>query len=242
MIPEADYFSIFHPKGWDWYCGLFPEPEGRVLGEGSVTYTRAECCSDSAGRMAEKLPKAKLIYMVRHPLKRLPSGFAQSLHQRVAKPSFNEEVKLGRNLLPTSLYWERLNEYRAHFPDSQIHVVFLEDLIKDAESTVQGVFEFLGVDSARPLETKGAALNSREEKLADRGWWRSLHRFIVFRWIRAVLPEGVVLRLRPLFRKKLTVDTSWDPVTLEWTKEKVRPDAAALLSYCGKPANFWEGI
>ncbi len=242
MIPEADYFSIFHPKGWDWYCGLFPEPAGRILGEGSVTYSRAECCADAAGRMAEKLPGAKLLYMVRHPLRRLPSGFAQSLHQRVEKPSFNEEVKTGRNLLPTSLYWERLQDYRAHYPDSQIHIVFLEDLARDPEATVREVFAYLGVDPEIPLATEDAVLNSREDKLADRQWWKILHRFFLFRWIRAALPESWVRRLRPLFRKKLAADTTWDPAVLAWAKEQVRPDASALLAYCGKPADFWEDL
>jgi hypothetical protein len=51
-----------------------------------------------------------------------------------------------RTYLEGSMYAQNLQHYLAHFPASQIKVIFLDDLQKDVHATMKEVFEFLGVD------------------------------------------------------------------------------------------------
>src|SRR5690606_10023455 len=43
-------------------------------------------------------------------------------------------------------YSHQLEAYRKHFPSTQIHVMFMEDLKDNLAETMQSLFEFLGVD------------------------------------------------------------------------------------------------
>lgn len=51
-----------------------------------------------------------------------------------------------RTYIEGGLYSHQLETYRKHFPSTQIHVIFLEDLRDNLAETMQSLFEFLGVD------------------------------------------------------------------------------------------------
>jgi hypothetical protein len=77
---EPEFFArdTIYAKGLDWYKALFKDAQpGQIVGEASTAYTRYPELLDSVPRLAEHLPHAKLIYMVRNPTDRAYSEFVQ---------------------------------------------------------------------------------------------------------------------------------------------------------------------
>ena len=85
-VKEPNFFSRDpeFQRGWEWYESLFAGHEAKVaVGEASHTYTKIGIYPHAVTRIVERLPEAKLLYIVRHPLVRMESGWApriQSCH------------------------------------------------------------------------------------------------------------------------------------------------------------------
>ncbi len=73
---ETNYFSMNFDQGWDWYRGTFAHYDGEpVIGEASVSYGSIPFRKNVAGQLHEYNPDAKIIYVVRHPYRKLVSGW-----------------------------------------------------------------------------------------------------------------------------------------------------------------------
>jgi Sulfotransferase family len=163
---------------WDlgraWYASHF-DAAAPVRGESSPHYTNEPRFRGVAGRMAEVVPDAWLIYVVRDPLERSVSHYlhnvsggyeTRSLAEALAEP---ETAYVHRGL-----YAMQLAPYLERFPRERIAIVAHEDLLRDRERTMRELFEFLGVDTgfssaqfSREWET-GAGKRSGRFRLMDR--------------------------------------------------------------------------
>jgi hypothetical protein len=118
--------------------------------------------------MALHLPDAKLIYIVRNPVERLPSAYAQYVANGRPLPSFPESLRSFSIFLETSRYWARLSDYRKCYSDDQIHCLFLEDVRIDPIARLEECFDFLGLDSRVRSELAHTPANQRSQKVVDR--------------------------------------------------------------------------
>ena len=57
--------------------------------------------------------------------------------------------------------------------------------------------------------------------------------------INWLLPRRIKDLLKPLFRKKITVDVAWTPELKSFAIDALRPDAERFLEDNGKPHDFW---
>jgi hypothetical protein len=155
------------------YLALFAAaaPEQRA-GEASSTYLLS---TDAAGHIAELLPDARIIAILREP-----SSFLRSLHQQLLRTHVESAKRLGdaialeparregkriprRSHRPQLLmysdhvrYVEQLRRYHAVFPPEQVLVLIYDDFRADNEGTVRTVRRFLGVDDTPPVEVTDA--------------------------------------------------------------------------------------
>ena len=139
------------------------------MGEASHTYTKIGIYPHAVTRIAEHLPEAKLLYIVRHPLVRMESGWAQLVYSRVTRlrQDFNTSLRTVPSIVESSLYWKQINVYRRHYPDERIHVMFLEDLKHDPHGELARCFAFLGVNP--DFRVRGAEIprNARAGRTID---------------------------------------------------------------------------
>lgn len=243
-VKEPNFFCDDAPRAGDrsWYRALFAGAEGkRAVGEASVAYSLVERNPGTPARIARELPGVRLLYIVRHPLKRIESAWRHHLRSGNPVPgSFSEAVHTFRPILEGTLYARNLNAFRKHFSDRQIQVVFLEELQARPADVLRCCDEFLRVDPAlrprsepvahnasAPLRRDRSALLSTLRRLgAESGasdWLPAAARAKLRAWTTAPLPEPV-----------------WDPGTRRWALEQLREDAAWILSYAGKPADYWD--
>lgn len=236
---ETHFFSFRYDRGLDWYERLFDKLDGRVIGEGSPSYTTGEFSKLAAQRIGADLPDVKLIFIARHPLERLPSGYTQLFDSGLNPGSFEEELRRSPKLIPASCYHARLNDFYEHIPRSAIHVMFLEDLKLDYEGEMARMFEFLGVSTETTARAPLAPQNTRADKSADRRLLKSARKSRFFLPLSWNLPRKIKGLLKAGLRNKLRVEVNWTPELRKYATEKIRDDAELFLEANGKPRDFW---
>ena len=112
------------------------------------------------GRIAETVPDAKLIAILRNPIERAVSHYrhAQRTGTRYRGVPFDDflrsqEISLADvGVVRHGLYGELLSHYLEHFSREQILVLFTQDLDERPADLFRQAFEFLGVDPDHPAE------------------------------------------------------------------------------------------
>jgi hypothetical protein len=131
-------------RGLDWYREHFRPASGQIAGEASPDYTKADVFQGVPRRIAQVVPDARLVYLVRHPIERMRSMY---LHELVAG---RERAPAGDALLEkahyvnTSRYAWQLDHFREFFPRDQVLVVVSEQLRDHREATLRRILGFLG--------------------------------------------------------------------------------------------------
>jgi hypothetical protein len=196
---EPQFFSNPDRPGRDlaWYRALFAgaRPD-QLAGEASTCYSRWPHHGDVAARIAARLPRVKLVYQLRHPIDRAYSHYRHLMEERVAKGigptiAFADAVIELPEILDASRYLVQIEQYLAHFPREQLHVLTLEDLRARRQETWRGLQAFLGVS---PLDLASDPLpvdNPSGTKVARSGMRRIIRR------VRALPGWAAVKRLVP---------------------------------------------
>lgn len=146
-------FHSFPVKSWSEYERLFADTGQAVaVGEASTMYLE---CPQSAARIRARLPAARIICSLRHPVDRAYSDYLMYLRRR------GRRLDPARDLTATSVWarpdsrWMRIGRYHAHlsryydaFPREQILVVLFDDLRRNPQGFMQDVYRILDVDPA----------------------------------------------------------------------------------------------
>jgi hypothetical protein len=161
LMPDTDsihYFDMHYTKGEQWYRQHFDAYDGeKLVGEETPSYIRDEV---APRRIAETVPNAKLLFILRNPVDR---AFSHYWHEKSkGKTEFEfeevfENYDLYNDWVVPGLYHRHIRRYRKHFPSESVRLLFFEDLVEDDWSYLEDVYEFLGIDSTyRPsvLESK----------------------------------------------------------------------------------------
>lgn len=142
-------------RSWDAYQALF---DGRrdelVSGEASIRYMYSPQACDSIKR---RLPKVKLIVLLRNPVDRAYSSYRRDVqHGNESKVSFKVALADGERREREGWFigtHERLGFYHAYlqrfydtFDASQIRVYLYDELRNDPVALTRDLFGFLGVD------------------------------------------------------------------------------------------------
>jgi hypothetical protein len=134
--------------GLDWYASRFDD-RFRVRGESSPHYTNLPRFAGVPERIREHCPDARLLYMVRDPIKRILShwvhatGAGYETREMVPTLSMPDTQYMNR-----SKYWMQLQPYLELFDREQIEVIAQEELQSEREATMRKAFAFAGVDES----------------------------------------------------------------------------------------------
>jgi hypothetical protein len=163
---EVSYFDRHYRRGRRWYRGHFPvRPRGRLIGEASPGYLFHPLAPQ---RVAETVPAAKLIALLRDPvdralshyhhevaLEREPLSFEDALaaepgrtrgeeERLIRDPGYWSPAWWDHTYLARGRYAEQLERWFAVFPREQLLVVASEELAGDPGGTYARVLGFLG--------------------------------------------------------------------------------------------------
>lgn len=164
---EPHYFTRHtrYPQH-DWYRGLFVD-DGRLTGEATNAYM---FWPGAMVRMCDYDPRIKLIVILRNPTERAIShywhevaGGHETAHIHDALKPLETRLRLGggtlqqalyhRSYLLRGLYVNQLYRVSQFFPQKQVRIITLQDLISDTVGTLASLCEFLGVNPVFSFET-----------------------------------------------------------------------------------------
>jgi len=164
---EPGYFSALRPmRSPGRYTTLYRDADSdQITVDASTAYITSP---DSAERIRNACPKAKIIIVLRNPAHRAfslyrhmvwhgfeyASTFEDALHleeERVRSESFlhrNPEYYYNFLYYRSGKYIEQIERYLNHFPEEQILFLRFRDFVSETGQVMEKVFRFLGIDSS----------------------------------------------------------------------------------------------
>jgi Sulfotransferase family len=228
---------------WEDYLRLFANagPE-TALGEASVCYL----WSPTAARgIAEAIPNAKILVLLRHPAERAFSDYLQGLGGGHIRWSFREHIQ--RNLrhrsgelcvhypfLELGLYGEQLGRYLELF-GQHVWVGFYEDFECRPLEVFGDICRFLEVDPAFAPDMSRRHLEAQVPQAAAIGWLKHAG---IWRAAARLTPAS----LRPRIRRRLMRqpgDTRMDPADRQFLLDFYRADIHKLAGLLGRNLDAW---
>ena len=219
----------------------------RAIGEVSPVYLATRL---AAPRIAEQIPRIKLLGMVRNPVERAYARFLGRTRDGLEKRTsfaeiIREEKKVGLlrddasgTYVASGFVFHFLESYLDLFPRESFCVRLFEDLKSDSEGLVADLFEFLGVDSTfRPsVERHHNPSGGTIRQPLLRYIWTSTG--LLRARLRPFLPVGLrdaVFGLLPLER----VDRPLDPEIRSQLIELFRDDVLKLQDRLDRDLSAW---
>ncbi|MBU2888845.1 sulfotransferase [Celeribacter halophilus] len=167
-IDEVNYFDADDPFNWpdlffernghldyrnpapnnaetrNWYHAKY-EALGnvRLLGEDSTRYLFSPMVPH---RVAQRLPDAKIIFMLRDPVKRAYSEYWHAMKMMRVTTSFEGALTALPQIVSGSTYAPHLSHWINVLGKDRVHVVLLEDFQKDRQLVMNGIANFIGVE------------------------------------------------------------------------------------------------
>ncbi len=171
---ELRYFSKHFDKGVEWYRSRFPSPrwkDGRrsITGEATPMYLFDPPVPE---RMAEVVPRARLIALLRNPVDRAYSHYQHRVRDTRETRSFEEALEAEKGRLPgkqdgasepragadrppfeylkRGVYVDQLVRWSTFFDDEQMLVLKSEDFFEGELETLKLVLDFLDLPDWEP--------------------------------------------------------------------------------------------
>lgn len=203
-------FEDIHARGFEWYHGLFDfDPaRHRYRLDGSTDYTKAPFVTGVWERMtARKGARYKLVYIMRHPLRRIESHARHVQWTRkelgqILSTKADHGLDHGVSLpsLAMTQYARQLAPFREVWAAGDLFVMTLEELKARPETVMPALWAFLDLD---PLPEKAAAHeNAGAQKTRVVDGWAALGRM---GWLmslgRTLLPQGARETIKGWFRR-----------------------------------------
>jgi hypothetical protein len=228
-------------RGVEWYASLYESAaEGQLLGEGSQSYTHPDLNVAAADRIAQTIPSARLIYMIRHPVERIRSHYR---HMRIWGDETGSLADVLRRPdsepIRHNMYYECLAPYTERFPRDQILVVRMEDLVDAAGSGWTAVLEHLGLPKRPRPDTARNVSSGRALYRAPMRFFRSIDYERRLAWVPRPI-RMVAKRLTrsrgPRFERMLEESQAQFP---SGVLDPVWDDITRLENWVGRSQPFW---
>lgn len=170
-MPRSELFFFSNAKtyarGLSWYAGHLTDgnpKEGCVIGEKSNSYSYIP---ESAERIFQAIPKAKLIWVFREPSARTYSNYLHCCSEGLESHSLryallHENKRIKRNVqygyTKRSMYDAQVKCFLNYFPPEQMHYLLFEDLVKNPQQELNKICDFLKIPR-EPLQDSGQRMN-----------------------------------------------------------------------------------
>jgi hypothetical protein len=230
-------------EDWTDYLRLFANAiDEPVLGEASACYLWSPT---APRRIAERIPDAKILVMLRDPAERAFSQYLHGIGNGTVRWSFHEHIQ--RNLrhrsgqfctyypfLEFGLYSEQLSRYQERF-GRNVWVGFHEDFKERPLDLYRDICGFLGVTQEFSPDMNRRHLEAEVPRLGGTGW---LKRSRVWQHAASITPSAV----RPLIRRTLmrrSGTSRMDSADRHYLVDYYREDVRKLACLVGRDLESW---
>jgi hypothetical protein len=225
------------------YERLF-DPAFEVRGEASTDYATHPRRQGVPERIAELVPQAKFLYLVRDPVARTLSHYQMRValmgERRSPREALSDLTDLYSPYISPSLYASQLELYLREFPQERVLVVDQADLSAERRSTLSRIFAFLEVDDAiDSSRLEEELLSSRQWRTYPVGYADFVARSVspLIQWI----PQGLRRSVRRSLERVLwpPLDTEIDDELRASLEEFYAPEVERLRAITGMTFSTW---
>lgn len=230
-----DYTALFREAGSDQLCL-----------EASTWYLYSRT---AARKIRHYAPDTKCIALLRQPVDRAYSSWSFRVQQGWESLSFEEAIAAEQkriregalwdvHYLHAGHYYEQVRRFYEELGRDHVRVFFFDDFTDDSDAVVEETLSFLGLGSARSVDTDTTHNPTRlpRSRIVDRLRETELLRRVA----RAALPESI----RSVLRRRLQ---TWnekprpplDPTVRNALTERVRPNIERLEDLLGVDLSRW---
>jgi hypothetical protein len=186
-VKEPDFFSVEANwrRGVDCYAALYARGAGMTArGDCSPSYAMRGEYPEVAARIAALVPDARVMLLVRHPIKRIVSMWVHHVFTGRERRPLAHAVREDPRYVETSRYAWQLDPYLAAFPRERVFVAGAEALRRRRTETVKRLWAAAGVNprctvpaAALEAEHHETATKRLPHRLTERGGWQANPRF-----------------------------------------------------------------
>lgn len=199
---ELKFFSRTERSEWHTYHQHFNiTPKIKVLLDGTTQYSKHPDTTDIAYKISLYDPKAKFIYLMRDPVKRVESQLAHRVARQEIEPSPEARAREIKRAINYSKYFTQLGIYASIFGVERIYARTFESFVSDQQGTVKEICEFLNIDIPKEVE----ALPPQNVRRSDHGADK----------IKLTDSEKELIRKR-LYWEMLSLETGFGISTRAW--------------------------
>jgi hypothetical protein len=234
------------------YYNLFKDAKSnqKAIGEASVTYLYKP--EYAIPKIRGELGDPKIIIILRNPIKRAFSHYSYACELGLETLNFEDALDAEDNRLKNNwsstfayinqgLFYSQVKAYKNAF--TNVHVLFLDDLIKDKQLEIQKIYNFLGIDSSFK--------NHFKEKFNVSGIPKNkfIHKYLVHdnafkrktkKLFKKIISETV---LRKLARKARNLNQGERLIATDIEKQKLKniyiKDIISISNLLKKDLNHW---
>ncbi len=233
---ELNFFvePRYSELGMEWYRSQFSTPaDALVAGESSVNYTKRKQFPGVAARMHSHIPDARLVYVLRDPLKRIESHWVHLVGSGKWRDDFASAISdpESSHLIDASCYWAQLSEYLKYYDPSQIKLISYEDLARDPGAVVSDTLEFIGLDRDFEHPSIGEKIHQSSRKVRP-------NRLGLLVWDDKVLQRRLRRRVPWLVGRPIAKPV-WDEAVRARVVDYLRPDIEKLREFAGRDFEEW---
>ena len=251
-IKEPEFFARddLYEQGIDGYQAKFSAARpNQIIGEASTIYSMCPLFPKAPTRIKKHIPNAKIIYIMREPVKRAYSFYVQLIKTyQNATGDFNINRTFEDMILPdrhtiaasrdkvlpapnahlpdvpelclaASDYAQQIEAYFAHFSRDQFLFLKFEDFIKDQQTVVRQITNFLGVAPIQNevFDQPESVQNITEFHFAGKSEVRGIEQVKARAgraWVfKALIPNFIRKKLRPLLSADVKQPPKMEPAT-----------------------------
>lgn len=207
-IKEPHFFSYskVRSRGISWYKQLFRGAKSnQICGEASSTYSQWPNYGDVVSRIAQVVPEAKLIYIMRNPVDRAYSAYSHQMRAGVTM-TFEEALEHKSEYVDLGHYMIQIKQYLKLFKPEAFKFLLLDDLQNNPNKVLQEIQDFLGVNICNLLH-KGEVWENKA----------GAENYLWFRIMGVINKSSVLMRVKnfipPNIRRKIFSGISCLPIS-----------------------------
>jgi hypothetical protein len=217
------------------YAELFRDAGmAAAIGESSPRYFGSPV---AARRIKELIPDAKIIVSLRDPVDRAISGYFMQVRQGRERRPLAEAISSDAHFVKVSFYFERLRRYFDVFGPAAVKIILFDDLESNAVSTVQELFEFVGVDASF---TPDISTRHNSGGVPRSEWLHKLLKSQTLRdMVRPLAPAALKAAARTLQRRNLVSPPEVSPELRSKLREQFHDDTMQVEALIGRDLSIW---
>lgn len=240
-VKEPHFFSYHFDDGVGAYASTFSDRRaGIVTFDASASYSHPQRSHVVSSRIADVIPHAHVVYLVREPHRRLRSHYRHEVKQgRIADPMANALAAPANPFVAESRYWASIQPFVDRFPRSRLIIVVAEQLFADDSMAWNAMLHALGLSASARPDGHHNATDARPTFTPRRRWMRRLAATGAGRVLPPFCREQ--LRRRVLQGDRSTralLDSADDPIPAA-VSAILREEATTLAAWLGRVDPLW---